>query len=194
VYLHKQASSKLPSCYRGGTPERWSLDLLFLCSEFWNVLATVDKIRYTVTCVDIRTMLTHCDSESSHSTTTPTKSTPLNMLPAFGDEWKRKINLGGVSSAATQSSILNQVQAERQARAQHKHRTENAIRIQAWYRGVRDARITKMEMRREFEADVMGLTGLRCLVLIGRDDDVQGKWSRAILELGPGSSCFHVLF
>ena len=191
MYLHKQASSKLPSCYRGGTPERWSLDLLFLCSEFWNVLVIVDKIRYTVTCK-------RCWRIATPSLLIPLQHpqnpTPLNMLPAFGDEWKRKINLGGVSSAATQSSILNQVQAERQARAQHKHRTENAIRIQAWYRGVRDARITKMEMRREFEADVMGLTGLRCLVLIGRDDDVQGKWSRAILELGPGSSCFHVLF
>ena len=116
------------------------------------------------------------------------------MLPAFGDEWKRKINLGGVSSASTQSSILNQVQAERQARAQHKHRTENAIRIQAWYRGVRDARVAKMEMRRAFEADVMGLTGLRCFVLIGNDDGVQGEWSRAILELGRGSSYSLVLF
>lgn len=115
------------------------------------------------------------------------------MLPSFGDEWKRKINLGGVSSATTQSSILNRVQAERQAR-QHEHRTENIIRIQAWYRGVRDARLAKMEMRRAFEADVMGLTGLRCLVLIGRDDEVLGKWSRAILELGPGSSCSLVLF
>ena len=115
------------------------------------------------------------------------------MLPAFGDEWKRKINLGGVSSAASQSSILNQVQAERQARAQHKHRTENAIRIQAWYRGVRDARGAKIEMRRAFEADVMGLMGLRCLVLIGSDDEVLGKWSKAVLELGPGSSFFHVL-
>ncbi|KIM38451.1 hypothetical protein M413DRAFT_447711 [Hebeloma cylindrosporum] len=107
------------------------------------------------------------------------------MLPSFGDEWKRKINLGGVSSAASQSSILNQVQAERQARAQHKDRTEKAIRIQAWYRGVKGARLAKSEMRSSFESDVMGLTGLRCLVLIGKDDEVLGKWSRAVLELGP---------
>jgi ubiquitin-protein ligase E3 C len=83
------------------------------------------------------------------------------MFLAFGDERKRKINLGGVmSAAATRSNILKQVQAERQALAQHKHRTENAIRIQAWYRGVRNACVAKMQMRRDFEADVMGLTGL----------------------------------
>ncbi|KAF8960501.1 HECT-domain-containing protein [Flammula alnicola] len=82
------------------------------------------------------------------------------MLPAFGDEWKRKINLGGVSSAATPAAIFDRVQAQRVARAAHRERTEKAIRIQAWYRGGCD-----------------GLTGLRCLVLIGRDDEVLGRWS-----------------
>ncbi|KAF8182521.1 HECT-domain-containing protein [Pholiota molesta] len=107
------------------------------------------------------------------------------MLPAFGDEWKRKINLGGVSSANTQAAILNRVQAERAARAEHKQRTESAIRIQAWYRGLVDARATRQEMRKAFNADVMGLTGLRCLVLIGKDDEVLGTWTRAVLQLGP---------
>jgi ubiquitin-protein ligase E3 C len=109
------------------------------------------------------------------------------MLPAFGDEWKRKINLGGVSSANTQAAILNRVQAERAARAEHKQRTESAIRIQAWYRGLVDARATRQEMRKAFNADVMGLTGLRCLVLIGKDDEVLGTWTRAVLQLGPGA-------
>jgi ubiquitin-protein ligase E3 C len=117
------------------------------------------------------------------------------ILPAFGDEWKRKINLGGVSSTNTQAAILNRVQAERAARAEHKQRTESAVRIQAWYRGLVDARATRQEMRKAFNADVMGLTGLRCLVLIGKDDEVLGTWTRAVLQLGPGAFTliFHIL-
>ncbi|KAF8148075.1 hypothetical protein B0H34DRAFT_803194 [Crassisporium funariophilum] len=106
------------------------------------------------------------------------------MLPSFSDERKRKINLGGVSSAATPSAILSRVQAERLGRAEHKRRTENAVRIQAWYRGLREARRTRTAMRRAFEGDVTGITGLRCVVLIGRDDEVLGRWAGAMLQLG----------
>lgn len=31
-----------------------------------------------------------------------------------------------------------------------------------------------------------GLTGLRCLVLIGRDEEVLETWARAVLSLGSG--------
>jgi len=110
------------------------------------------------------------------------------MLPSFGDEWKRKINLGGTSSAATSASILSRVQEERQARAAHKERTEKAVRIQAWWRGYLESRRTKLEMRKAFDQDVMGLTGLRCLVLIGKDDEVLGRWANDVLRLGPGKS------
>ena len=74
-------------------------------------------------------------------------------------------------------------------------RTENVIRIQAWYRGVRDARVAKMEMRRAFEGDVMGLPALRCLMLIGRDDEVLGKWSVRGAQAGNDSQqrCREVL-
>ncbi|KJA15318.1 hypothetical protein HYPSUDRAFT_194398 [Hypholoma sublateritium FD-334 SS-4] len=107
------------------------------------------------------------------------------MIPTFGDEWKRKINLGGASSSATPASILNRVQAERAARAEHKQRTESAIRIQAWYRGVVDARAAKEKMRRLFQKDILGLTGLRCLVLIGTDVDALAMWSDAVVKGGP---------
>jgi len=116
------------------------------------------------------------------------------MFPEFGNERKRSINLGGVSSAATPASILGRVHAERQARAEHRQRTDSATRIQAWYRGISDARASRIQMRKAFEADVIGLTGLRCLVLIGKDNEVLGKWSRAILELGPGLACSDVVF
>ena len=71
---------------------------------------------------------------------------------------------------------------------------EKAIQIQAWWRGVREAKHTKMEMRKAFEADVIGITGLRCLVLIGRDEEVLSRWSKAMLELGKGSFTISYIF
>jgi ubiquitin-protein ligase E3 C len=108
------------------------------------------------------------------------------MIPTFSDDRKRKINLGGVLPVTTHAAIIDRVREERTIRAQQKRRVEKAIRIQAWWRGVREARYTKIEMRKTFEADITGITGLRCLVLIGRDEEVLSRWSKAMLELGKG--------
>lgn len=108
------------------------------------------------------------------------------MIPVFNDDRKRKINLGGVFSVATPATIIDKVHEERSIRAQHKRRVEKAVRIQAWWRGAREAKYAKMEMRKAFEADVTGITGLRCLVLIGKDEEVLSRWSKASLELGQG--------
>ncbi len=105
------------------------------------------------------------------------------------DERKRKINLGGISITSTPASILERVQAERLARAQQKRRIDNAIRIQAWYRGLKEARDTRREMQKLFEADILSLTGLRCLVLIGRNEDVLSTWVTKVLA-GDESQCF----
>jgi ubiquitin-protein ligase E3 C len=43
-------------------------------------------------------------------------------------------------------------------------------------------------MKRAFENDVTGITGLRCVVLIGRDDDILGKWSSTMVERGEGET------
>ncbi|KAF8805019.1 HECT-domain-containing protein [Phlegmacium glaucopus] len=106
------------------------------------------------------------------------------MLPVFNDDKKRKINLGGVFNVATPATIINRVHEERSIRAQQKRRVEKAVRLQAWWRGIREARDAKIEMRKAFQTDVTGITGLRCLVLIGRDDEVLSQWSKAMLELG----------
>ncbi|KAF8874714.1 hypothetical protein CPB84DRAFT_1817858 [Gymnopilus junonius] len=108
----------------------------------------------------------------------------MSTFPSFGNEYKRKINLGGASTSSSATSILRSVQAEREARAALRQRTESAVRIQAWWRGVKAARVAKGEMRRMFERDVLGLTGLRCLVLIGRDEEVLGMWAGEVLRLG----------
>ncbi|TFK70099.1 HECT-domain-containing protein [Pluteus cervinus] len=99
---------------------------------------------------------------------------------SFESERRRKINLGGVSSAATSTEVLGQAKAIRLERLEQKRRQENATRLQAWWRGVNEARRTRDEMRRTFEGDVSGLTGLRCLVLIGQDEGILGRWSSTL--------------
>ncbi|KAK0440763.1 HECT-domain-containing protein [Armillaria borealis] len=93
------------------------------------------------------------------------------MLPIFGDERRRNINLGGASSASTQATILDQAKQRRILRDEQKRQHENAVILQAWWRGVREARLVRRQMRTTFERDVMGITGLRSL----------GLWSNAML-------------
>ncbi|KAJ7830890.1 HECT-domain-containing protein [Mycena olivaceomarginata] len=109
------------------------------------------------------------------------------MLPLFGDEKRRKINLGGSSSVSTLSAITDQAKARRIERTEQKRKNDSAIRIQAWWRAVAAIRAVKTNMRRLFEEDIEGLRGLRCIVLIGLDQGILGKWSQTILAKGEGS-------
>ena len=61
---------------------------------------------------------------------------------------------------ATPATIIDRAHEERLIRAQQKRRVENAVRIQAWWRGIRESRRAKMDMRECFEADVTGIIGL----------------------------------
>lgn len=107
------------------------------------------------------------------------------MLPVFGDERKRKINLGGASSASSRSAILNQAQVRRTERLEERKRQEGAVKLQAWWRGLREERMGRKEMRRIFEQDMDGLRGLRCLVLIGsRDEEALAMWSMRMVQSG----------
>lgn len=114
-----------------------------------------------------------------------------NMLPVFGDERKRKINLGGASSASSRSAILNQAQVRRTERLEERKRQEGAVKLQAWWRGLREERMGRKEMRRIFEQDMDGLRGLRCLVLIGsRDEEALAMWSMRMVQSGDGMFFF----
>lgn len=108
------------------------------------------------------------------------------MLPLFGDEKRRQINLGGSSSVSTLSSITDQAKARRAERIEQKRQNDNATRIQAWWRGIAAIHAAKAQMRRVFESDIEGITGLRCVVLIGMDQEVLGKWSQTVAEKGEG--------
>jgi len=109
------------------------------------------------------------------------------MFPVFGDERRRPINLGGASSVPSQASILQEVRARRSERQDVKHRHEKATRLQAWWRGLRAARAARYEIRNMFDRNVTNLTGLRCLLFIGRDEDVLGKWSITMSSHGEGT-------
>jgi ubiquitin-protein ligase E3 C len=110
------------------------------------------------------------------------------MFPVFEDGRKRKINLGGASSASSRSAILDQAQARRNERVEQKKRQDNAVKLQAWWRGLKEGRRVVYEMRKAFEADVVGITGLRCLVLIGRsDEEALAIWSGKVMERGAGA-------
>jgi len=104
------------------------------------------------------------------------------MIPVFGDETRRRINLGGASTAATDRNVLRNARQEREERREVRRRQENAIKLQAWWRGIRESRRTDRELRRTFEADPTSLTGLRCLVLIRHDEEVLKSWSCAMNE------------
>lgn len=50
-----------------------------------------------------------------------------------------------------------------------------------------------MEILREFDEDVTGITGLRCLILIGRrEKHALAVWSQRMIEGGPGGGGSHV--
>lgn len=108
------------------------------------------------------------------------------MLPLdiFNDNRRRRINLGGAATTTTQAAILDQAKARRSERLDHKRRQESAIRVQAWWRGIIQVRRTRQDMRRIFHDNVTNITGLRCLVLIGRDEEMLARWSTTMLDKG----------
>jgi ubiquitin-protein ligase E3 C len=124
----------------------------------------------------------------------PSVSTYLNnMFPIWGDDRRRKINLGGASSASSQTAILDEAKARRLEREDQRRKQINAVKLQAWWRGISEARSARKQMKRTFADDVTGITGLRCLVLIGRDEDVLGQWSSTMIVSGHGELSIYLL-
>lgn len=106
------------------------------------------------------------------------------MIPVFGDESRRRINLGGASATASDQDVLRTARKEREERRELRRRQENAIKLQAWWRGINEARHTRNGLRELFLGDPTSITGLRCLVLMGNDEDILGQWSRVMTEGG----------
>lgn len=108
------------------------------------------------------------------------------MLPLFeaDDRKRRNINLGGRSSSSTHTSILDEAKLRREERQNQLKRHRSAVQVQAWWRGRRESRIVRIQLRHILDQDPAGINGLRAAVLIGQDEDSLAIWSRNILQLG----------
>ncbi|KAG9308894.1 HECT-domain-containing protein [Chiua virens] len=105
------------------------------------------------------------------------------MLPLFGNELRRReINLGGSTSVSSQAAILDQARARRMEREAQRKREENAIRIQSWWRGASESRRIRQQLRQVFLEKVTCLTALRCLVLVGQDEELLSIWSERMSQ------------
>jgi hypothetical protein len=116
---------------------------------------------------------------------------PPSMLP-FAQEKRRKINLGGATSVASQTDILNDAKARRTEREEIRRRHESALCIQSHWRSSRQSRAVKHTLSERFQEDVLGLNGMRTLVLIGNDDSLLAQWSEAVTRAGDGEHPIHL--
>ncbi|KAI0755393.1 HECT-domain-containing protein [Daedaleopsis nitida] len=104
-------------------------------------------------------------------------------VPLFGDhpnKRRREINLGGNRIAATHTDILQEAKLRRLQRDDLKRRQAAAARIQSTWRGYVAHRAARYRLRTTFEQDITSLTGLRCLVLLGQDEEALGRWSTVV--------------
>lgn len=108
------------------------------------------------------------------------------MLPLFdADNRKRRnINLGGRSTSSTHTSILDEARLRREERQNQLKRQQSAIQIQAWWRGKREFRIVRNQLRYALERDPVGINGLRAVALIGQNEESLAIWSHNVLQSG----------
>ena len=110
----------------------------------------------------------------------------MPRIPLFAEERRRRINLGGSSSAVSHADIIDDARLKRLERLELKQRHDSATKLQEWWRGVIQMKQIRKELRFRFEADVLGIDGMRCLVLLNKDEEALGIWSRAALAAGSG--------
>jgi hypothetical protein len=108
------------------------------------------------------------------------------MIP-FAQEKRRKINLGGATSvSSSQTDILHSAKARRSAREEIRRRHESALCIQSRWRSSQQSRVVKRILSGFFQEDVLGLNGMRALVLIGNNDELLAQWSEGVVRAGDG--------
>jgi ubiquitin-protein ligase E3 C len=125
----------------------------------------------------------------------------LNLLPKSTmlpfdlntDRRRKQINLGGASSSTSYSTILDQAKLRREERIEHKRRTDNAVKVQAWWRGMKEQQRVRTELKLNLEGalnrnELFGLDTLRMLVIVCRKQShnpILFKWSEKLDRLGP---------
>ncbi|KAH9920431.1 uncharacterized protein B0H18DRAFT_1191801 [Fomitopsis serialis] len=99
------------------------------------------------------------------------------MIPLFGEDdirRRREINLGGTRSASYSDILQQQRPSAPSAMTSSASRTARPRS--------RPGGATRRELKNVFAGDVAGLTGLRCLVLLGVDQEALGMWSSAVVS------------
>ena len=109
------------------------------------------------------------------------------MIPNFsGPNRAREINLGGASSTSSQAVILNEAKVRREQREDARRRLENAVKIQAWWRGVQEARAVRKGLGEAFDSGNGGVAWSRYLVVGWADTPANWarleRWSTAMLK------------
>lgn len=107
------------------------------------------------------------------------------MYPLPGEEKRRKVNLGG-SSGPSHAVLIEEAKSLRNLRQHQKLQFDSAACLQARWRGILGRRLVQAEMRTIFDRDILGISGLRCLVLLG-EDEMLAKWASAVLSGGDGN-------
>lgn len=113
------------------------------------------------------------------------------MFP-FTQEKRRKINLGGSTSVSSQTDILHGAKARRSEREEIRRRHESALCIQSRWRSYQKYRVVKRILSEMFQEDVLGLNGMRALVLIGNDGPLLAQWSEGVIRAGDGKPSISV--
>jgi hypothetical protein len=113
------------------------------------------------------------------------------MFP-FAQEKRRKINLGGTTSVASQTDLLHSAKTRRTEREEIRRRHESARCIQSYWRSSQQSRAVKHILSERFQEDVLGLNGMRALVLIGSSESLLAQWSEAVIHAGDGKPSIHL--
>ena len=107
---------------------------------------------------------------------------------------RRKINLGGAKSVVSQTDSSHCAKSRRTERevVPGRRRREGARCIQSRWRRSQKSRAVKRILEERFQEDVLGLNGMRALVLIRRNELLLARWSEAVIDVGNGKPSFHL--
>ncbi|KZV93827.1 HECT-domain-containing protein [Exidia glandulosa HHB12029] len=102
----------------------------------------------------------------------------------FGNEGRKRMNLGGVSSAASHTAILDQAKARREERQSAKRQLDSAIMLQTWWRATSARAIVRRDLQAAFDAGshADSVHWTRCLVFGGVSDERLAKWSTVMSQ------------
>ncbi|KAJ6596287.1 HECT-domain-containing protein [Mycena vulgaris] len=101
------------------------------------------------------------------------------------DGKRRKVNLGGRSSLS-HAAVIDEAKSLRNLRQQQKLELDNATCLQAHWRGILCRRRVQSHLRAVFEGDVLGISGLRCLALLG-EEEMLSRWATSVVSGGEGA-------